>query len=60
MSKVNRRFMNPLATRPSSAPNSFEEVVRELNLLPEEYADQRNSEPGYCVIGMKGTPPPIC
>ena len=37
MSQVNRRFTNPLATRPSSGPTSFEEVVRELNLLPEEY-----------------------
>jgi hypothetical protein len=39
MSQVNRRFTNPLATRPASAPNSFEEIVRELNLLPEEYAN---------------------
>jgi hypothetical protein len=37
MSQVNRRFTNPLATSPSLAPNCFEEIVRELNLLPEEY-----------------------
>lgn len=41
MRQVNRRFTNPLATRAASPPNSFEEVVRELNLLPEEY---QNSE----------------
>jgi hypothetical protein len=39
MTQVNRRFTNPLATSPSSPPNSFEEMVRELNLLPEEYAN---------------------
>jgi hypothetical protein len=39
MSQVTRRFTNPLVTRPASALNSFEEIVRELNLLPEEYAN---------------------
>jgi hypothetical protein len=37
MSKVNRRFTNPLASCAPSPPNSFEEIVRELNLLPQEY-----------------------
>jgi hypothetical protein len=39
MSQVNLRFTNPLATRPSLAPNCFEEIVRELNLLPEDYVN---------------------
>jgi hypothetical protein len=35
--RVNRRFTNPAATAPRSEPSSFDEVVRELNLSPEEY-----------------------
>lgn len=39
MKPVNRRFTNPLATSASPTPSSFEEVVRELKLRPEEYAN---------------------
>ena len=35
--RLPRRFTNPMATPPSSTPNFFEEIVRDLNLLPEEY-----------------------
>jgi len=35
--QVNRRFTDPAAIAPASLPSSFEEVVRALNLSPEEY-----------------------
>jgi hypothetical protein len=35
--QVNRRFTNPAATPARSVPNSFDEIVRELQLSPEEY-----------------------
>ena len=37
MKQVNRRFINPLGTSPPSSRSSFEEVVRELKLVPEQY-----------------------
>ena len=36
--RVNRRFTNSLATRAPSTPRTFDEIVRELKLVPEEYA----------------------
>jgi hypothetical protein len=37
LKQVNRRFTNPAATAPPRVANSFDEIVRELQLLPEEY-----------------------
>lgn len=36
---MNRRFTNPAAIAPAVLPSSFDEVVRVLNLSPEEYLD---------------------
>lgn len=38
MKLVNRRFTNPAATSPPpGTPTSFEQVVRQLKLRPEDY-----------------------
>ena len=37
MKQVNRRFTNPLGSSPPFSRSSFEEVVRELKLVPEQY-----------------------
>jgi len=37
--QVNRRFTNPASiSPPSGAPSSFDEIVEELDLSPEDYA----------------------
>ena len=38
MKRVNRRLTNPLATQAPLVASSFDEVVRQLKLVPEEYA----------------------
>lgn len=37
MKPVNRRFTNPLSTSAPPSRSSFEDVVRELKLVPEQY-----------------------
>lgn len=39
MKRVNRRFTNPLGTPIPSAASSFEDVVQELNLAPDQYVN---------------------
>ena len=41
MKRVNRRFTNPLATPTPSASSSFEEVVQELKLAPDQYTSSQ-------------------
>lgn len=41
MKPINRRFTNPLGASVPLSQSSFEEVVRELKLVPEQYKDSQ-------------------